>query len=156
MRWKVLLVAGIASGIALGVAAGIGGFTFVYAEGASYLVDDPESCANCHIMNEQYDGWSKSSHSSIATCNDCHTPHTFVGKWTTKALNGYHHSMAFTVGGFHEPIQITERNRRITEQACRDCHGEIVSMIDPESASPHAGSDSLSCLKCHQSVGHLH
>ena len=39
-----------------GVAAGVGGFTFVYARGASYLTNDPRACANCHVMNEQYAG----------------------------------------------------------------------------------------------------
>ncbi len=27
-----------------------GGYTFYYAEGASYLSDDPRACVNCHIM----------------------------------------------------------------------------------------------------------
>jgi cytochrome c nitrite reductase small subunit len=34
----------------LGVALGLGGYTLVYAEGLSYLSDDPEACANCHII----------------------------------------------------------------------------------------------------------
>ena len=34
----------------LGVPAGIGGFTFVYAKGFSYLSTDPRACVNCHIM----------------------------------------------------------------------------------------------------------
>src|SRR5688572_23773077 len=38
-----------AAAIAIGAAAGVGGFTFVYAEGASYLTDDPAACANCHV-----------------------------------------------------------------------------------------------------------
>jgi len=46
----------------IGMAAGVGVYTFVYAKGYSYLTNDPASCANCHIMNEQYDGWLKSSH----------------------------------------------------------------------------------------------
>lgn len=156
MRWKILMIAGIMLGVTLGLAAGVGGFTFFYAEGASYMVDSPKSCANCHVMNEQYDGWAKSSHTAVATCNDCHTPHDFFGKWTTKAINGYNHSMAFTLGGFHEPIQITERNRRITEQACRDCHGDIVEAIDPIPSTDHTQWVSLSCIQCHDSVGHMH
>jgi len=35
----------------LGVPAGIGAFTFVYANGYSYLSTDPRTCLNCHIMN---------------------------------------------------------------------------------------------------------
>jgi len=40
---------------ALGVLLGIGGTTFNYAEGLSYLSTDPAACANCHIMQPQYD-----------------------------------------------------------------------------------------------------
>ena len=32
----------------LGIPAGIGGFTFVYAKGYSYLSTDPRTCLNCH------------------------------------------------------------------------------------------------------------
>ena len=50
-------------------------YTFAYARGWAYMTDDPRACANCHVMNEQYDGWIKSSHRSVAVCNDCHVPH---------------------------------------------------------------------------------
>ena len=46
----------------IGVALGVGAYTFVYARGASYLTNDPNACANCHIMREQLDGWIASSH----------------------------------------------------------------------------------------------
>jgi cytochrome c nitrite reductase small subunit len=135
-----------------GLAAGIGAYTFVYARGASYLTNDPAACANCHIMREQYDGWIASSHRAVAACNDCHTPHALVPKYATKALNGFWHSFAFTTGRFHEPIRINARNRAITESACRACHVDIVHAID---AVPKIGQ-SLACIQCHRSVGHLH
>ena len=147
MFWGAVLI-----GLVAGIGAGIGGFTFVYARGASYLTDDPAACANCHIMNEQYDAWTRSSHHSAAICNDCHTPKNFTDKYLTKASNGYHHSMAFTTGWFHEPIQITDGNLKITEAACRNCHGDIVRQID----APHGNQSPLSCIRCHNSVGHLH
>jgi cytochrome c nitrite reductase small subunit len=56
-------VAGVALAVSLGVAAGVGGFTFVYAKGASYLTNDPAACANCHVMEEHYSGWVRSSQS---------------------------------------------------------------------------------------------
>jgi cytochrome c nitrite reductase small subunit len=139
-------------GIALGLALGVGAFTFVYAKGYSYLTNDPAACANCHIMNEQYDGWSRSSHRAAATCNDCHTPPEFFPKYAVKARNGFWHSFYFTAGGFHEPIQITHANRAVTERACRHCHQEIVVAID----GPHGAAGEQSCVRCHASVGHLH
>jgi cytochrome c nitrite reductase small subunit len=137
--------------VLFGIAAGLGGYTFVYARGASYLTDDPAACANCHVMREQYDGWVKSSHRSVAVCNDCHTPHAFLAKYYTKALNGYHHSLAFTSGEFHEPIQIKARNLEVTEWACRGCHADIVQAID----HPGETLEPISCIRCHDSVGHL-
>jgi cytochrome c nitrite reductase small subunit len=138
--------------ITIGLAVGIGGYTFVNARGASYLTNDPNACANCHIMREQLDGWTVSSHRAVAVCNDCHAPHDLVGKYTTKAINGFWHSVAFTSGRFHEPIAITARNRAVTEGACRHCHEAIVHAIDP----PRRGEPPMECIRCHRSVGHLH
>lgn len=141
-------------GIALGLAVGIGVYTFVYAKGYSYLSNNPAACANCHIMNEQYDGWQKSSHKAVATCNDCHTPHDTLGKYYTKASNGFWHSYYFTLGGFHEPIQIGERNRQVTEQACRYCHQTMVESITV--SHNRVMEEDVSCIRCHRSVGHQH
>jgi nitrate/TMAO reductase-like tetraheme cytochrome c subunit len=58
-------------GVAAGLLLGIGSFTFIYARGASYLTNDPKACADCHVMQEQFDGWQRSSHRSVAVCNDC-------------------------------------------------------------------------------------
>jgi len=138
-------------GLAIGALVGLGGYTFIYARGASYLTNDPAACANCHIMKDHFDSWVKSSHHAVAVCNDCHTPHEFIGKYYTKASNGYHHSLAFTTGRFHEPIRITERNHRVTEAACRECHQDIVQAIDWR----HSDTEALSCTVCHSSVGHL-
>ncbi|MGE0103661.1 MAG: cytochrome c nitrite reductase small subunit [Blastocatellales bacterium] len=138
-------------GMLIGMALGIGVYTFVYAQGSSYLVNDPASCANCHIMRDQYDGWTKSSHHNVATCNDCHTPDGLLAKYATKASNGFWHSYAFTTGDFHEPIRIKARNLEVTDRACRKCHEDLTESID----IGHGG-DNVSCLRCHRSVGHMH
>jgi cytochrome c nitrite reductase small subunit len=136
-------------GVAIGMAAGIVGYTFVYAKGAAYLTNNPAACVNCHIMREQYDGWILSSHRAVAVCNDCHAPHGLIGKYAVKAENGFRHSLAFTTGRFHEPIQIRARNQAVTEGACRSCHQEIVQAIDAHHAVP-----AQECIRCHRTVGH--
>lgn len=133
-----------------GLAVGLGGYTFVYAKGYSYMLTDPAACANCHVMESYYAGWMKGSHRSVAACNDCHTPHNFVGKYSTKALNGFFHSLAFTTGRFPDAIEIKQRNRKITEDACRYCHADIVQAMD----GPHQ-AQRVSCLRCHIRAGHL-
>jgi cytochrome c nitrite reductase small subunit len=137
--------------IAIGGGVGLGAYTFLYAKGFAYLTNNSAACANCHVMNEQYDGWVKSSHRSAAGCNDCHTPHSFVPKYLTKARNGFWHSFRFTTGRFHEPIQINDRNRNVTEGACRSCHAEIVQAIEGDDHS----MGKISCISCHSNVGHL-
>lgn len=140
-------------GAVAGVAMGVGGFTFLYAKGASYLGHDSAACANCHVMNEQYAGWLKSSHRAVAECNDCHTPHAVIPKYAVKALNGFNHSLAFTTGRFHEPIRIKGFNRKVTENACRHCHGDIVAAMD--GGEEHGGQGGkVSCVRCHGTVGH--
>jgi cytochrome c nitrite reductase small subunit len=135
---------------ALGLAAGVGGFTFLYAKGGSYLTNNPSACANCHIMQEQYDGWLKSSHRAVAVCNDCHTPQGPIDKYAAKASNGFWHSYGFTTGDFPEPIRIKPRNREIVEAACRKCHADLAQAIE----GPHAAASPLACVRCHASVGH--
>lgn len=139
-------------GVGIGLATGIGVYTFWYAKGYSYLSNDPASCANCHIMNEQYSGWLKGSHHSFATCNDCHTPHDTVAKYINKASNGFWHSYYFTTNRFHEPIRIGKGNLRITEQACRNCHQAMVDSITVSYDQQRSGE--ISCVRCHRTVGH--
>jgi cytochrome c nitrite reductase small subunit len=135
----------------VGILVAVGGYTFIYARGFSYVTNDPAACANCHVMTNHFNAWTKSSHRAVAVCNDCHTPPGLVGKYTTKAINGFNHSLAFTTGRFPEPIHITPRNVTVTEKACRKCHEEIVQAIE----GPDPEHNRLSCIRCHPTVGHL-
>ena len=135
----------------VGLFGGLGSYTFYYAEGLSYFSNDPQACVNCHIMREQYDGWLKSPHHAVATCNDCHTPHDFINKYLTKAENGYWHSKGFTLQDFHEPIMIRPKNVVVLQANCVGCHQQIVAGINT-----HAGNrrEMLDCMSCHRDVGH--
>jgi len=132
---------------ALGLAVGVGGFAFAYGKGTSYLGNDPATCANCHVMSGHLEGWQKSSHHGVATCNDCHTPSGPVSKYAVKAENGWHHSMAFTVGSFPDVIRARPESREVIEGQCRHCHEDVVAAMT-------AGGE-VSCVRCHDSVGHL-
>ena len=146
-RTQVLVLLTVA---VLGAALGLGVFTFAYGNGAAYLSSDPAACKQCHVMNEPFDSWVKSSHRDVATCNDCHLSHDPIGKWVTKADNGFFHSLAFTTGQFPDPIRIKPRNRRVTQQACLHCHDDLLHAQRPEEAS----EDALLCVRCHTSPGH--
>ncbi len=134
-----------------GAGAGIGGFTFRYAEGFSYLSTDPKACVNCHIMRHEYDGWQKASHHTVAVCVDCHLPHSFFAKYVAKAENGMRHGEKFTAQNFEEPITVKARGREILQENCIRCHADLVHSLNM--GSPE-GPGLVECTHCHSGVGH--
>lgn len=137
--------------VMLGVLVGLGGYTFVYAKGYSYMSNDPTVCINCHIMRDEYDGWNRAPHHAVATCVDCHLPHDLAGKYMAKGLNGFNHSKAFTLQNFHEPIIITPHNARILQDNCVRCHKQLTENI---LKAEHGEKDTTQCVRCHSRVGH--
>lgn len=138
----------IAVGVLAGLLMGIGGFTFVYAKGGSYMTNDPAACANCHVMNDYYVQWQRSSHRSVAVCNDCHTPKGLIPKYVVKAKNGFWHSFYFTTGNFPDNIQITPANHKVAEASCQKCHAALTATLSPGHGTPNG------CVKCHGKIGH--
>ncbi len=142
----------VSAAVLTGGAAGLGLFAFDYGEGLSYFSTDPRACANCHVMDDQYDSWQKAGHHQAAGCVDCHPPHDFVEKYLSKADNGFWHSKGFTLMDFHEPIRIKPRNSRILQEACLRCHSDFVHELVIGSRS--VGGETLQCIHCHRGVGH--
>ena len=146
-RFNVGAVAAATLGIFLGATA----FTFYFGKGASYLSSDPRACVNCHIMQDQFASWQKSSHKAVAVCVDCHLPTPFFAKWRAKVANGYNHSAAFTLQNFHEPIRIHSKNKKLLLDSCMRCHAALVMAISAGHQNPAADSR---CTVCHSRVGH--
>ena len=67
-----------------------------------------------------------------------------------EADNGFWHSLKFTLAAYPQNIKIREKNREVVEEACLYCHKEFVSRI--ELGRPQG--QGVSCLKCHNEVGH--
>lgn len=155
-----LLLATLGAAALLGTLVATGGYTFTMAKGTSYMSDDPKVCANCHVMQEHLDGWQHSSHRTVAVCNDCHLPHeSLLAKLFVKASNGYHHSTAFTLQNFAEPIRIKPGNAKVLESNCVRCHGDMTSEIRSHGTlgmktDPQQQADLHGCARCHQEVGH--
>jgi len=141
----------IAASILIGVMMGMGTYTFIYGQGFSYFSDQSSACANCHVMSDHYDAWSRSSHKAVVNCNGCHTPDNLFGKYFVKAVNGWNHAWAFTWQNYQQPFAITEMNRRVSENACENCHRPMweASLMG---ARHHRSEET--CTKCHGSVGH--
>ena len=132
--------------LVVGGLAGVGGFTFVYARGYSYLSDDPDACLNCHVMRDNFRSWSVSSHRTVV-CNGCHVPHELLGKYVVKAEHGVAHSWAFT---FSQPqnIRIKASSLAVVEENCVECHRDTLDraflLLEKEKR----------CATCHPEVGH--
>ena len=133
-----------------GALLGLGGYTFTFAHGHSYLTDDPAACANCHVMKSYLDAWRKGSHRSVATCNDCHTPSGFVPKYAVKASNGFFHSLYFTTGAYPDNLRLRPSNVAVADGACVKCHEGIAEQL-----RTHGSFDpGQACVRCHSQVGH--
>lgn len=136
--------------VMLGALAGLGAYTFVYANGVSYLSDNPEACANCHVMHTQFESWQKSGHHHVANCNDCHMPNnSFVTKYAAKSYNGFMHSAAFVAGDYPDALKITDFNRDITLLNCVRCHEGVTASMAKVGTAEHSD-----CLTCHRGIGH--
>jgi len=132
-----------------GCLLGLCGFTLHYARGMSYFGNDPKACMNCHVMRSQFDAWNRSPHHAAAACNECHTPHNLAAKYAVKALNGYHHSRAFTLGGFPDPIRIKPMNASVAEANCIRCHEGMTERMRPKDSR-----EEKRCTACHRGMGH--
>lgn len=131
----------------LGLLVGLAGYTFVYARGYSYLLDDPQACINCHVMRDNFNAWAVSSHRDV-TCNGCHTPHEPVQKYLVKAENGFSHSFAFTFEDT-QVIHIKERSLDVVQENCKSCHASTIATTFLGS-----GKGEKRCTECHRGVGH--
>lgn len=138
------------------------GYTLHNARAMSYLSDDSSACNNCHVMNDVYASWQKSSHSlqingkPRASCNDCHLPHEFISKWIDKARSGLTHAYAFTfkLDDLPQYFSATSISKVNVQNNCVRCHLKMVAaVVNPTTDVNHKNSQ-LSCVKCHPSVGH--
>ncbi|MBU0691411.1 NapC/NirT family cytochrome c [bacterium] len=142
-RRKLGLFAG-ALAIVFGVLLGAGGYTFFYAKGHSYLVDNPQACINCHVMNDFYKTWRISSHRGIS-CNSCHIPESFPADYLVKMEHGLRHAYVFT---FEDPQIFRLKDEEVVLNNCVSCHNKVVEPILTAACNDNR------CLLCHSGVAH--
>ncbi len=132
---------------AIGVAFGTGLVVARLSRAASYLSDEPETCINCHVMNDAYMSWQHGSHREVANCNDCHVPHSNpIAQYAFKAQDGMRHSYVFTLRNEPQVLELSEGAIPVIQSNCVRCHTRQVSMIRL------ASSDERTCWDCHTNV----
>ncbi len=144
----------VALAASFGALCGLSTFALVHEKGLAYLSKDPLACARCHVMQEHYDGWIKSSHSKVASCNDCHARSDLVGGLLDTGASGVRHTAAFALDRVDDPLRARESTREIVEAACRRCHAGVAAGL-LALACPVGARPERSCIHCHGSVGHM-
>lgn len=156
-----------------GILGGLGSFTFGYGDGAAYLKNDPQACANCHVMQASFDTWVKSSHRAAATCNDCHLAHSPITKWITKAENWPHHFDGWrsTAGDrFHGGSSALPDSKLTSHPWLKRLYAGYAFSIDYREGGGHAymlydqgvtervtkKPQTRACLHCHASISVLY
>jgi len=145
-RVAIILVAA-----AIGLLAGIAIFGVKYSAMTSYLSSDPKACVNCHVMQPEYDAWSRGPHRSVATCDDCHLPHdNVVAKYSVQIQDGILHGYKFTTDSYPTNIKIRDSSLQVVNSTCLSCHGTMTSSLH----EPLKPGETITCTHCHQNVGH--
>lgn len=135
----------------LGVMAGLGLFVLHISRAASYLGDASETCMNCHVMATEYVSWQHSSHATVATCHDCHVPHTsLAAEYAFAAKDGLWHATVFTMRWEPQAIRLSKGAIPVVENNCRRCHASVIADVAP---AVHRPGD-LRCWDCHREVPH--
>ena len=131
------------------------------SEMPSYLSKDPKACINCHVMNTQYATWQHSAHGVAGvTCVECHLPtDSFFEKYYAKTIDGWNHSVAFTMETYDPAMKISEYGAKRVQENCMSCHGSLASVITENADKYHNFEEPYvengrKCWDCHKSVPH--
>jgi len=127
----------------------MGYFVFV-TDAAAYGGNAPETCANCHVMDSQYENWYHGAHGSRANCTDCHLPHENIAVYyAEKGRQGMKDTYAFVTGAIPVAIRANDKTKELVQENCIRCHLQTV-----ESIVMGAQPMDRYCWDCHRDVAH--
>jgi cytochrome c nitrite reductase small subunit len=127
----------------------LGTFVFV-TDAPAYGGSASETCANCHVMDSQYENWYHAPHQNWTKCVDCHLPHeNFAVYYLEKGRQGAKDVYAFTTGHIPVPIRASEQSKEIIQHNCIRCHEGTVDTV-VMGAQPF----DRYCWECHRNVAH--
>ena len=127
----------------------LGYFVFV-SDAAAYGGNAPETCANCHVMDSQYENWYHGAHENFAKCTDCHLPHdNFAVYYAEKGRQGAKDTFAFVTGRIPVAIRANEKTKGIIQANCIHCHEDAAETV-VMGAQPF----DRYCWDCHRDIAH--
>lgn len=128
------------------------GFFGYVTDAPAYGGSAPETCANCHVMDSQYENWYHAPHEKVTECVDCHLPHeNVVAYYLEKGRQGAKDVFAFTTGNIPVAIRASARSQSIIQDNCIRCHSTTVETIVMD---PGGQPFDRHCWDCHRSVAH--
>ena len=105
----------------------------------------PEFCAQCHVMEAEYESWFHNGGHRRLKCIDCHLPNDNMARHLTwKGYEGMRDAFDFYSGRVPETIRVSESGAVILQENCRRCHGETVARINED----------RNCWQCHRRLSH--
>ncbi|GAB4390834.1 MAG: hypothetical protein Kow0025_25540 [Thermodesulfovibrionales bacterium] len=109
-----------------------------------YTREDPQFCAQCHMMQESFRSWEQSSHRDII-CQQCHR---------LSLLEQNRLFVKYVTQGYTEPRGDSEHGRVEPWNACRDCHMKeakqgSVSLRSSFGHARHVFMEGIDCSRCH-------
>jgi cytochrome c nitrite reductase small subunit len=140
-RKKWLLIAGL---LAFAVMA-LGAFVNFGPPGLYAKSGTPEFCAQCHVMEAQYESWFHNGGHRRLKCIDCHLPNDNLPRHLAwKGIEGMWDSYVFYSGSVPDRIKLSDHGAAILQENCRRCHAETVARINED----------RNCWQCHRRLSH--
>lgn len=128
------------------VALVVGGFYVSFGPPGLFAKSGtPEFCAQCHVMEAQYESWFHNAGHRSLKCIDCHLPNdNMVRHIAWKGYDGMWDAFVFYSGRVPEPIELSKSGATLLEENCRRCHAEMVARINED----------RNCWECHRRLSH--
>jgi cytochrome c nitrite reductase small subunit len=105
----------------------------------------PEFCAQCHVMEVEYENWFHNGGHRRLKCIDCHLPNDNLPRHLAwKGVTGMWDSYVFFSGRVPDDIKLSEHGTTILQENCRRCHAETVARINED----------RNCWQCHRRLSH--
>lgn len=125
--------------------AGGGAFLGFGPPGLYARSSTPEFCAQCHVMESEYENWFHNAGHRRLKCVDCHLPNdTMARHLVLKGMTGMWDSFVFYSGRVPETIRISRNGADLVKENCTRCHEQMVSLINED----------RDCWQCHRRLAH--
>ena len=142
-RTRLLRIAGL---VVL-VLAVVGAYVSFGPPGLFAKSNTPEFCAQCHVMEAEYENWFHNGGHRRLKCIDCHLPNDNIARHLSwKGYTGMWDAFVFYSGRVPETIQLSESGAVLLQENCRRCHEETVAKINED----------RNCWQCHRRLSHRH